>query len=131
MTSQAKDWLEHAKLDIEAAHAILENPRLTSISAFHCQQAIEKALKALILHFTSAIPRIHNIVSLLATTKNYCSIDADIKAVIMLNQSYTDTRYPREISEEALMLPSHETAVFLLITAENVVEQAQNILESK
>ena len=38
MTSQVKDWLAHAKIDLETISEIIDNPHLTSVVAFHAQQ---------------------------------------------------------------------------------------------
>ena len=43
------DWLEHSSQDLIAAKILSEDDRCYRLSAFHCQQAIEKALKAYIL----------------------------------------------------------------------------------
>lgn len=129
MTSQVNDWLTYAKIDLETITEIIENPRLTSVVAFHAQQSIEKSLKAIILHFTQSIPRIHNIVSLLGTANNYCKIVIDKKTIIMLNQAYTDTRYPREIGAENLILPSIQTAQMFQNAADQLHKQVSEIIE--
>ncbi|WP_156104560.1 HEPN domain-containing protein, partial [Spirochaeta lutea] len=48
MTAQANNWLEFARLDLETIEEIINNPRLTSMVAFHAQQCVEKSLKAII-----------------------------------------------------------------------------------
>jgi HEPN domain-containing protein len=50
MKKQAEDWIFFADKDLQAAEIIIndEHP-LTNIIAFHCQQAIEKYLKAYII----------------------------------------------------------------------------------
>jgi HEPN domain-containing protein len=42
MKRQVEDWIKFAEKDIMAASEIIENPELTNIVTFHCQQAIEK-----------------------------------------------------------------------------------------
>ena len=39
------DWLEHSSQDLIAAKILSEDDRCYRLAAFHCQQAIEKALK--------------------------------------------------------------------------------------
>ena len=41
------DWLEIAARDLLAARLLMEKQQCLEIAGFHCQQAIEKALKAL------------------------------------------------------------------------------------
>ncbi|MDK2877390.1 MAG: hypothetical protein PWR06_106 [Thermoanaerobacteraceae bacterium] len=40
------DWLEKAERDIKAARVLKQNDCGNDIVAFHCQQAIEKALNS-------------------------------------------------------------------------------------
>jgi len=40
----AKEWLKSAKLDLENIHYIIEVEHLTTVVAFHSQQAVEKWL---------------------------------------------------------------------------------------
>lgn len=128
MTSQVEDWLSYAKLDLETIEEIIDNPRLTSVVAFHAQQSIEKSLKAIILFFTNSIPRIHNLISLLGIVKNYCDLEIDRKIIIMLNQAYTDTRYPREVGQEDLILPSVKSAKLFQDAAEELYNTVEQII---
>ena len=41
------DWLEHSSQDLIAAKILSEDDRCYRLSAFHCQQAIEKALESI------------------------------------------------------------------------------------
>jgi HEPN domain-containing protein len=44
---EVQTWLEKARQDLEAAAWLLESPSsLYGAVGFHCQQAVEKALKA-------------------------------------------------------------------------------------
>ena len=47
MQRLAKQWLEYAQRDRQAAKELFGHDDLPAIAASHCQQAIEKALKAL------------------------------------------------------------------------------------
>lgn len=47
---EARRWLQHAERDVAAAgRAIAVPPPLVDIAAYHCQQAAEKLLKALLV----------------------------------------------------------------------------------
>ena len=48
MKEKVKEWLEAARLDCEAALALLDNEELTPIISFHSHQCIEKCFKAII-----------------------------------------------------------------------------------
>jgi HEPN domain-containing protein len=46
-----RQWIERARTDLRsAAHALSANPPLTEDACFHAQQAIEKSLKAFLVH---------------------------------------------------------------------------------
>jgi len=53
-------WMEKAKNDLEIAEIIL-GEEFHSESAFHSQQAAEKALKAVLVALDTQPPRSHNI----------------------------------------------------------------------
>ena len=59
-------WLEKAEKDLRVARKILDEP---DYSAFHSQQAAEKALKALLIALGKRPPRTHNIGLLLDEIK--------------------------------------------------------------
>lgn len=54
MSSNARSWLEAADADIDAVRRSLRpdpTPNLP-IAAYHCQQAVEKLIKALLVHLS-------------------------------------------------------------------------------
>jgi len=46
MKKLVEAWLGFAEKDILTVLEIIQNPNLTNIATFHCQQAIEKYFKA-------------------------------------------------------------------------------------
>ena len=48
MKASTQEWLDFAKADLLNCERILDDEFLTSIVAFHSQQAIEKCFKAII-----------------------------------------------------------------------------------
>ena len=58
----AQDWLAHAEADLRLAHlGQPEVDKLASLIAFHAQQAVEKALKAVLVSHGQAFPRTHDL----------------------------------------------------------------------
>src|SRR5689334_9673609 len=57
---EALSWLEKAREDTRAAR-LLPASSLTSLAAFHVQQATEKSLKALLAAAAQDIRRIHDV----------------------------------------------------------------------
>jgi len=67
-SNEVKRWVEKADHDrIAAADALTHTPPITDVAAFHCQQAVEKLLKAFLVHQREPFERIHDLVELLAT----------------------------------------------------------------
>jgi HEPN domain-containing protein len=59
-------WIRKAEEDLKAAKALrTTKPVLNSVICFHCQQATEKYLKAMLQETGLPVPRIHNLNDLL------------------------------------------------------------------
>ena len=59
-----KHWIDFADRDLEAAKSLLENEYLANVVLFHCQQCIEKCLKAILEENNIEVPKIHSVVRL-------------------------------------------------------------------
>lgn len=60
MKEKALDWLRYAQADYLVAKMILKpEDLLAGMSAYHSQQAAEKALKAYLIYLDKEIPRSH------------------------------------------------------------------------
>jgi len=58
-----KHWIDFADRDLEAAKSLLENEYLANVVLFHCQQCIEKCLKAILEENNVEVPKIQLIKS--------------------------------------------------------------------
>jgi HEPN domain-containing protein len=94
---KTKSWMDFAKQDIAAAEKLNVDELFSNIVLFHCQQCIEKSLKALFEENDLHVPRIH------ATIKLHAEIRKAAPAVPCLAEKedfsfiddiYLDTRYP-------------------------------------
>ena len=64
MSEPAQAWAEQSQYDLDTARAMLASGRYLYV-LFCCQQAVEKALKALIVRRTGELPpRLHNLLGL-------------------------------------------------------------------
>jgi HEPN domain-containing protein len=55
-------WLRKAREDLRVAEAILQlSPPAIEDALFHCQQAVEKALKAFLTFYERPFPKTHNL----------------------------------------------------------------------
>ena len=73
------DWLEIAARDLLAARLLLEQGQCLDIAGFHCQQCLEKALKAYLLDRTGVLPDGHNLTWL---CKQVAKFDASFRPYI-------------------------------------------------
>lgn len=62
---EASELLQLAYTDEEAAAVLASHGGLEAIACFHCQQAAEKALKALLSHLDRDYPPTHDLIRLL------------------------------------------------------------------
>lgn len=88
-----RGWLKKARSDMAALDALIQAESFDA-ACFHAQQAAEKYLKALLLHFGAAFPRTHNLsklVELAAGTEP--SLLALIATVEPLTPYAVESRY--------------------------------------
>ena len=96
----ADEWLRHADDDYNAAMYLKESHRsLNKIICYHCQQAGEKALKAVLAYHDEDIPRTYNLTTLLGLCETHCP---GITNIFIDQSDYLTgfaviTRYPNEI----------------------------------
>lgn len=92
------DWLEKAERDIKAARVLKQNDCGNDIVAFHCQQAIEKALKGFLLKQTGQITEGHSLIYLCKEASSYYTeLKNRLKDCAFVNQFYIETRYPADV----------------------------------
>jgi len=110
--SVMQQWIQRADIDIRAAEVLLDykTDNFCDVVCFHCQQCIEKLLKASLIAIGRKPPKIHDLGQL-------ALLIIEIKADLQLNPSEfdiltdfsTEGRYPgssmeREEAEEILRL---------------------------
>ena len=107
MQPEVKEWLDFAKMDLSSARHLYETfyPRPLQIICYHCQQAAEKALKAVIVAKgkPGGMPKMHDLEFLLSQMKNYTDIKEELWDYAEALTPYgIEIRYPggTEISDE-------------------------------
>jgi len=89
-------WVERARYDLDTARAMLTSGRYLYV-LFCCQQAVEKALKALIAQQTDEMPpRLHSLARL-ADRAGLRLDETKTEQFIRLNSYYIPSRYPGEM----------------------------------
>ncbi len=95
------DWLDHSSADLVAASILKEDDRCYDLAAFHCQQSIEKALKAYILLRSGQLVDGHNLTWLCRQAKkHHKGFQQWYDESADLNQCYIETRYPADVEKE-------------------------------
>jgi HEPN domain-containing protein len=98
MKVETRRWVQKAESDLKGARQLGgRTPQLHDLICFHCQQAAEKYLKALLQEFGMMVPRTHDLGDLLDLLVPH---DATLRrlrrGVIFLTQFAVDYRYPGE-----------------------------------
>jgi HEPN domain-containing protein len=105
-----RQWIEKAEADLEVARRIAAdaaaNLRIREIVGFHCQQAAEKYLKALLTRYQIEFPKTHDIKTLLQLVETASGQVAEsLRDAKWLTPFGVEIRYPSDTVE---MLPGEE-----------------------
>lgn len=94
--SVIKLWIEKADQDLGTAEIVNQHiPKYMDMIAFHCQQAVEKYLKAFLIFNNTGFTRTHDLVLLLDLVSRIEPIDDDLYEKAAELQSYSvEIRYP-------------------------------------
>jgi HEPN domain-containing protein len=97
MNNVSRSWVRKAERDFKVAQGLMRRwePGYADAACFHCQQAVEKYLKARLIDAGIAFPRTHDLAALLALLLPqdplWQSFDV---ACQTLTQFAVNTRYP-------------------------------------
>ena len=94
MVSNYKLWMDRAISSLKLASVKKEPGIYYEDLCFQAQQAVEKALKALLIKKGQEPERTHNLVVLLQKVMQFYKVPEDIKDLIILNDYAVQTRYP-------------------------------------
>jgi HEPN domain-containing protein len=120
MAQRARDWLKEAQAELHAGRDLLRGKHW-SWCCFTCQQAVEKALKAICEHFRS--PQFgHNLNLLLEAVETHTAVAESVRmACARLNRYYIPTRYPNAFDRGA---PAEQ---FFEADAHQALEDAEEV----
>lgn len=113
-------WLARARQDLRAAEVdLLAEPPLLGDAAFHCQQAVEKALKGLLARHGHPFRKTHDIGELaVACLGHEPSLEHLLRRSAPLTEYAWRFRYPGEVFE-----PEREEVDDVLDVARRVVDE--------
>jgi HEPN domain-containing protein len=111
MKKQVEDWVSLADKDLYAAEIIMNNDYpLTNIVVFHCQQSIEKYLKAYLIEKDVSLIKTHDLIKLNDMTKEIKDLSIDEKILTAINEVYIESRYPGDLGLLPDGIPTDEQA---------------------
>jgi len=118
-------WLLKAELDLRAARGDLALiPPLLGDAAFHCQQAAEKALKAVLALHDKPFRKTHDLGELeRAVRETEPSLAQVASAVVILTDYAWEFRYPGDVVD-----PPPEEVDEALGLASELVDAVRNVL---
>ena len=125
ISGSAVDWLRYAESDLEIARTTQSSRILLEGLCFHAQQAVEKALKAVLVAYAVPFPRTHNITTLLDLFPQNIVISSEVEAAASLTDYAVLTRYPSNL--EPVTDEEYHEAVQL---AETAVDWAKTLIQS-
>jgi len=121
-----RDWLDKAAKDINSAKVLKEHDCGNDVVAFHCQQAIEKILKAYIIFNTGFIISSHSLIFLCKEASKFnVSLRTYIKDCAFVNQFYIETRYP---ADDPLIVTDEEAGECISI-ASTIYEHIHKLID--
>ena len=122
----ARDWLRYAEADLALAGVPLPEKAMYEQLSFHAQQAVEKAVKAILISRGIDFPKTHNIEFLLTLLPEDITRAAILSQVYKLTAYATIFRYPGD--EEPLTREGYEE---LLRIAREAVAWADTVINVK
>jgi HEPN domain-containing protein len=121
-------WLNFSDEDLRAADATLGDG-VFSAACFHAQQAVEKAIKAMLLIKTGRVPRKHSILRLTEMSEDRELFEQYKEKLEFLDKFYVPTRYPDALPGSLPEgLPNKEDAEKAVESAKEVVDFVKKAL---
>lgn len=101
---EVEAWLSRARGDLRAAQVLLTaDPPLSGEAAFHCQQCVEKSLKALLTRHDHRFTKTHDIGELAVASLTYVpQLEDLLRRAAPLTEYAWRFRYPEDVFEPAV-----------------------------
>jgi HEPN domain-containing protein len=94
MENDYKIWLDRAKSSLIISKTRTDENVFYEDLCFQAQQAVEKALKSLLIFYNIDPEKTHNLVSLIRELSQYTELPEDFNEAVILNDYAVQTRYP-------------------------------------
>lgn len=120
----AYKWITIAEDDLKSARALIED-KIYRNACFHCQQAVEKYVKGLMVHRKIKYPKIHDLLELNQILNNHdISVSASLDDLELLDSFYIEPRYPDAYFEVYTKKEAQEA----LQIAEKIIKEIKKFL---
>jgi HEPN domain-containing protein len=94
MTNEYKKWIDRAKSSLAISKIKSDENIFYEDLCFQAQQAVEKAIKGLLIFYNVDPEKTHNLASLIKELSNSIEIPEEINETVILNDYAVQTRYP-------------------------------------
>ena len=122
MNEQAAIWMDYAERDIKLAEKLQNEEYFAGAAVFHSEQAVEKALKALLLENGCAVERTHSLIKLygrLPENIRQC-VEISEEDLLPIEEVYIDSRYPSIAGLLPSGVPTSQDAQLIFQLAEKI-----------
>jgi len=119
------EWLQRARHDLRSAERLMQPPPILDTAVYHCQQAVEKALKGYLASQDEPIRKTHDLTLLIERCMDFDSRFNELVELCEVLTPYgTEFRYPGSNS-----LPQNEDASAALNMARQALAMVQRIID--
>jgi HEPN domain-containing protein len=94
MENDYKIWFDRAKSSLIISKTRTDENVFYEDLCFQAQQAVEKALKSLLIFYNINPERTHNLVFLIKELSQYIELPEEVNETVILNDYAVQTRYP-------------------------------------
>lgn len=121
-----EDWMRYAKADLALARVPLPKDGMYELLCFHAQQAAEKSLKAVLIHYGVEPLRTHNLERLIDLLPAHIPRASELNESVRLTVYATAVRYPG--GDEGVREEEYQAAVEVATT---VVHWANGVIQGR
>jgi len=129
MKATTQQCLDFAKTDLRSCENNLSDSYVTNVVAFHSQQAVEKAFKALLEEKEIPVQRVQNLIRLHSYTEHFLIEAIDPLELDALDSVYTSSRYPGDLGLTATGKPTPSESKELYTSAKKIFEVILRTIE--
>ena len=123
-----RDWIAIATKDFVSAKKLTAPPEPQwETAVYHCQQAVEKALKAVLILHEESPPKTHDIGLLLGKISKFSSEFADLEIVAELFTDYATKYRYQNFNDDPLVEDAVKKAI---VNTEKFLNRATTLVEA-